>query len=440
MTRMDLKILDVWNDELNMQDLFKHCLNAKNTHFIVDCSKESSLSEFGSKGHALDHQNVEQLISEVQAHNEQYCNRVDIILGNYKPNSEEFVETDLTRIELKSKNDNAERNKSLKERGNPPFKPIKINSVMTTAIRLNFFDNVYHWPTYFLVWNGTKVAYPALLNLKCFPDTPSINNLFIVKNRVAKTHRVLLLNELAKRELLKYDSHTKNFTMLDPHEEIEHILYDVADEPDQYYKHGATFPDHQPEELYEKNPPAYKDTLIDVISETSMVSTFRTEKCVWPIVYMKPFMIMGARHINYNLQKFGFELYDELIDYSFDTLESPRDRIIAIADELQRLSNLKLDLDEQYQILKPKLERNLKNYLELCFKDPYIPSVIKEMGASQEVINYQIRSATDGRGLINPLDGTWFTFVEREGGNGAIMDLVRDKNSQYLQHIMGGPK
>ena len=209
---------------------------------------------------------------------------------------------------------------------------------------------------------------------------------------------------------------------------------------DQYYKHGATFPDHLPEELYEKNPPAYKNTLIDVISETSMVSTFRTEKCVWPIVYMKPFMIMGARHINYNLQKFGFELYDELIDYSFDTLESPRDRIIAIADELQRLSNLKLDLDEQYQILKPKLERNLKNYLELCFKDPYIPSVIKEMGASQEVINYQIQNSRKSPELIDPLHGTWFTFVEREGGNGAIMDLVRDKNSQYLQHIMGGPK
>jgi hypothetical protein len=364
---------------------------------------------------------------------------VDIILGNYKPNSEEFVESDLTRIELKSKNDNAERNKSLIARGNPPFKPVMINSVMTTAIRLNFFDNVYHWPTYFLVWNGTKVAHPALLNLKRFPDAPSINNLFIVKNRVAKTHRVLLLNELAKRELLKYDSHHKNFTMLDPHEEIEHILYNVADEPDQYYKHGATFPDHLPEELYEKNPPTYKNTLIDVISETSMVSTFRTEKCVWPIVYMKPFMIMGARHINYNLQKFGFELYDELIDYSFDTIESPRDRIIAIADELQRLSNLKLDLDEQYQILKPKLERNLKNYLELCFKDPYIPSVIKEMGASKEVINYQIQN-TNGPELIDPLHGTWFTFVEREGGNGAIMNLVRDKNSQYLQHIMGGPK
>ena len=440
MSGMDLKILDVWDDELNMQDLYDRCLNAKNTHFIVDCSKESSLTEFGIGGEAINRE-IEELTMRVQDHNERYSNRVDIILGNYKPNSEEFVESDITRLELKSKNDNAERNRLLIEDGNLPVRPMTINSVMTIAIRLNFFDNVYHWPTYFLVWNGTKVAYPALSKLLNFPDAQhqQLHNLFIVKNRVAKPHRVLLLNELAKRDLLKVKPHEPNFTMLDPHEEIEHILYEVADEPDQYYKHGQTLPNHEPEELYEKNPVVYENTLIDVVSETSMVSTFRTEKCVWPIVYMKPFMIMGAKNINHNLQKFGFELYDELIDYSFDTLESPRDRIVAIADELQRLSNLDLDLDEQYQILKPKLEKNLKNYLELCFRDPYIPSVIRQLGASKEILDYQTQK-DPMRPLIDPQHGTWFTYVERDGGNGAIMDLVRNKNSQYLRQIMGGHK
>ena len=105
---MDLKILDVWDDELNMQDLYDRCLNAKNTHFIVDCSKESSLTEFGIGGEA-NTLSTEELTMRVQDHNERYSNRVDIILGNYKQNSEEFVESDITRLELKSKNDNEER-------------------------------------------------------------------------------------------------------------------------------------------------------------------------------------------------------------------------------------------------------------------------------------------------------------------------------------------
>lgn len=429
---MDLKIFDVWDHEVNLGSLIRECFNCKNTHIIVDCSKESSLTQLVPGDEPF---NIEEKVLQVNAHNEQYCNRVDIIVGNYKPVAEEWVESDITLHELKSKNDNAERNAQLVKGGNLPFISVKVNGCMSEAIRYNLFDNVYHWPTYFLVWNGTKVAYTALKQLKRFPDA-QLTNLFIVKNRVAKPHRVLLLNELERYNLLERN----HFTMLDPFDQIDEILHEVAEPEEQFYKHGKTIPDHEDHELYTKQPNDYKSTLIDVVAETSMVSTFRTEKSVWPIVYMKPYMIMGARYINHNLQKYGFELYDELIDYSFDLLLSPRERIKAMAKELHRLSELKLDLNEQYEILKPKLERNLKTYLELCFHDPYIPSVIKNLGNNEEVIQQQFKSSHSPRNLIHPVDGTWKTFVDRDGGNGTIIDLVRDSNSQYLQEIMGSPK
>jgi len=434
MTRMDLKIFDVWDQELSLSKLIDECFQCKNTHIIVDCSKESSLT----LGSGMD---VEQRVLEVNLHNELYCNRVDIVLGNYKITSEEWVEPDITLDELESKNENIARNERLAREGAIPWKPVKVSSAMSEAARYNFFDNVYHWPTYFLIWNGTKVAHPALQKLKNFPNH-QITNLFHVKNRVAKPHRVLLLNELARYGLLDSNS----FTMLDPHSEVNEILHEVAEPEEHFYTHGATLPQHEDNELYEKEPIEYKYSLIDVVAETSILSNFRTEKCVWPIVHMKPYMIMGARYINYNLQKFGFELYDELIDYSFDLLESPRERVKGIAKELHRLKELNLDFNEQYEILRPKLERNLKKYLELCFNDPYIPAIIKELGNDKELILQQINSRHEDdnsnmpRPLIDPQHGTWKTFVDRNGGNGKIIDLVRDKNSQYLQHIMGGPK
>ena len=124
--------------------------------------------------------------------------------------------------------------------------------------------------------------------------------------------------------------------MLDPHDQIEEILSSVtredgSDDTKRFYEFGATKNNDVPEVLYVKPPEDYHSALIDIVTETSLVSTFRTEKCVWPLVYMKPFVILGARYINHNLQKYGFELYDELIDYTFDTIESPRERVKAMA-------------------------------------------------------------------------------------------------------------
>jgi hypothetical protein len=147
-------------------------------------------------------------------------------------------------------------------------------------------------------------------------------------------------------------------------------------------------------------------------------------------------MIVGARFINNDLRKYGFKLYDELIDYRFDTIESPRERIQAVADELQRLQSLDLDLNEQYKLLQPKLEHNLKVYLELCYNDTYMPPVIKQLAEEPDLIAQQLVK----RPYINPETGTWHTFIERNGGNGTIMDIVRRKESQYLQQIMGGLK
>ena len=137
MTRMDLKIFDVWDQELSLSKLIDECFQCKNTHIIVDCSKESSLT----LGSGMD---VEQRVLEVNLHNELYCNRVDIVLGNYKITSEEWVEPDITLDELESKNENIARNERLAREGAIPWKPVKVSSAMSEAARYNFFDNVYH--------------------------------------------------------------------------------------------------------------------------------------------------------------------------------------------------------------------------------------------------------------------------------------------------------
>lgn len=421
------KVLDLWEEVLTFSKLFKVCMQSSDTHIIIDGVKEATI---GCMDLWQDPALFRQLLAETIAHNEQNGNRVDLITGNYKIIPEQRVVLDLTLEEVESRRQQDELQKQLAEEGRHED-PVYVSGPYEVFIKSAFFDNIYIWPTYFLVWNGTKVAAPALKALQKFPEY-EMQNLFFLKNRVAKDHRMLLLDELAKRNLL--DEGTNKFTLVDPHNQQGQILKNIGGHT---YTQGRHVYDEEEDldfNLYSKPPAGYIHSLIDVVSETSIVTRFRTEKCVWPLVYMKLFMIHGPQYVNQNLKKYGFELYDEVIDYSFDSIESPRERTVALAEELKRLQDKNLNLNFAYRLCKDKLEHNLKNYLELCYNDIYIPNVVKELGDNDTVIKQQLVH----HNLIDQETGSWKTFVDRDGGNGQIIDIVRSQ--PYLQHIMGTTK
>ena len=153
---------------------------------------------------------------------------------------------------------------------------------------------------------------------------------------------------------------------------------------------------------------------------------------------MKPFVISGCQYINHNLQQYGFKLYDELIDYSFDKLSSPRARIKGLADELARIDNLNLTNTEYHELnetLRPKLEHNMAVYLEMVFNDPCMPRLVKELGHNEEVIRQQVTKEGREYNVVGYVMGSWKTFVDRDGGNGHLMDIVR--MNPYLSGLMG---
>ena len=67
----------------------------------------------------------------------------------------------------------------------------------------------------------------------------------------------------------------------------------------------------------------------------------------------------------------------------------------------------------------------------MCYNDIYIPNIVKELGDNDTVIKQQLVH----HNLIDQETGSWKTFVDRDGGNGQIIDIVRSQ--PYLQHIMG---
>ena len=93
-----------------------------------------------------------------------------------------------------------------------------------------------------------------------------------------------------------------------------------------------------------------------------------TEKTIKGLFYKKPFLIYSVKGYHKWLKDNGFELYDELFDYSFDDRDD-MNRIQMYVKESRRI--LSIDLKELKKIIeqiKNKLEYNFNRCEEISKK------------------------------------------------------------------------
>ena len=127
--------------------------------------------------------------------------------------------------------------------------------------------------------------------------------------------------------------------------------------------------DHQG--FQELIPLEYYQTNCDLVLESTIDTLFITEKTWKPIVFKKPFLVWGGRGIHAKLKELGFELYEELFDYSFDDLHwnfhDNDSRLDFLCKTIQPYmhkepSMLATSIDST---IKDKIEFNYKHYCEI---------------------------------------------------------------------------
>ena len=125
----------------------------------------------------------------------------------------------------------------------------------------------------------------------------------------------------------------------------------------------------------------YSKTLFNVVTETSFEnnSLNLTEKTFKPLANCQPFIILGDLNANKKILDFGFEPYDDLIDYSFDSIEDNVDRFVACTNEIERIHSLGEEyVMEWYRENINKIENNKKLFLEYS-KINLIEETIKDL-------------------------------------------------------------
>jgi hypothetical protein len=234
----------------------------------------------------------------------------------------------------------------------------------------NFYDqftyNIEYWPTFWINWSYENLKWTN--EFKNY--NLDINNFkypFICLNNRSHLHRCALIDELAKENLIDKGVVTW----------VKHL----NENPGYPYKHFDNRQILLDDDFVTKLdsfliPKEYNQSFFHIVSEATHITDFISEKTVIPIYMKKPFVVLSAPGFHKRLESFGFKLYDEFIDYSFDEVEDLHKRTELFVKNIHSLVNL--NLTEAYKLLLPKLEYNYNRAMEIKKDKSLIPDIIKE--------------------------------------------------------------
>lgn len=201
--------------------------------------------------------------------------------------------------------------------------------------------NIISWPTStMLIARQNFVNRHYVQNEKTFPYVCLNNNLGI--------HRNLLIDHIASHHCVE-----KGLWSFHSPLGSDHYRW--------WLPQKLTLPENTNNSLMWKNlgPAQYNNAFCDIVCETEPTVPHYTEKTARPIYTEIPFIVVGCVGANTQLTEYGFELYNEIWDYSFDIIDNLEDRIIQIAQQVKWLCDLSIaERNALQKKIQPKLLHN----------------------------------------------------------------------------------
>ena len=212
--------------------------------------------------------------------------------------------------------------------------------------------SVYYWPTFFFTH-----TLAILETHKWWPDieetikkTPAVTNTFITYNRKPHDYRCLLVDNLAKSNLI--EDNLVSWQVLNP-------IYNFR-----YFNQKILSIDQEQQTVEESVDshiiaPQHKNAFMQVISESNILAPiFITEKTVKALAMGDIFLTLGPSGFHSKLEELGFELYTEIFNYDFDN-KSLQERVNGI---IKNIINLPRETKELESIKERLVEKRIYNY------------------------------------------------------------------------------
>lgn len=230
----------------------------------------------------------------------------------------------------------------------------------------NSFDRTITVPFFYLQ------SYVLYKRFKLSPITynehlTATKNSFLCLNAVCRPSRMFVYDFFDQRNMLN----EINFSFLRRGtQDHEHTNYKKIELPNDVNAKddGVTW-----DNMFPRN--WYRDSYFKLVTESSAENEassgplplqkydecfFPTEKTFKAIYNALPFICVADKDYHKNLKKFfGFEMYDEIWDYSFDSEENFRNRTTMLLEQIEQMYKDGID----YNKIKDKIEHNQNIYI-----------------------------------------------------------------------------
>ena len=228
--------------------------------------------------------------------------------------------------------------------------------------------NVTYWKTFWPAY-----TYDNLHKQGHTANNNRFTKAFVNFNNRPWDFRCKMMDELSKRNLISKGAISWNQTNNDyrfEHWKEERLIID---------KEYATS-----NQEFDSFPLSFFESFMSIVSESTMDTIYPTEKTYTAIYFKKPFLVWSVPNFHKSLQEIGFELYDEIFDYSFDSIENSNQRLDALLDQVEKI--IDIDYQTAYNLVADKAERNYNKMMDIRFDISLVPDSILQFGGYEYLV------------------------------------------------------
>ena len=112
-----------------------------------------------------------------------------------------------------------------------------------------------------------------------------------------------------------------------------------------------------------EKPETFENSYVNIVTESSFIDSESvvhiTEKSFRPFYfYQLPIFVSSHNHVKYLKEIYGFDMFEDVINHSYDDVVDDRDRLFEVMKEIKRLDENKEKIKEFYKKNYDRFEKN----------------------------------------------------------------------------------
>jgi hypothetical protein len=242
------------------------------------------------------------------------------------------------------------------------FKKLNISYIILSPNTCQPSDTILYFPMFYLYgiisWNKFNIAYPKNVSFSCLNRNPHVHRIY---------NYIKLLNKNYQNSSIMSFYNTEGSDFNNCYSQLDTEILE------NWYKIKSTLETQCSNDL-EIDHPAYKSAYINIVTETTVFDeVFLSEKIWKPIASGQLFLVVGSRNTIQYLRELGVDVFDDIIDHSYDVNQNWKSRIDKMQESLDKL--LSQDLELIFKITEDRRMNNVNNFFAGKFGIHYINKI-----------------------------------------------------------------